>query len=102
MHAGSQSPDFQKSLLISTIGLKALQIYNGCDPADTDTAENILTNLDAHILGDTNETFERYKFNTRAQTPDESIDDYLASLKTLAKTCNSTSLPGNGYCKRAN
>ena len=88
-NAGSQSPDFQKSLLISTTGLKALQIYNyGCDPADTDTAENILTNLDAHILRDTNETFERYKFNTRAQKPDESIDDYLASLKTLAKTCN--------------
>ena len=58
--------------------------HNGCDPA----AENILTNLDAHIRADTNETFERYKFNTRAQKPDESIDDYLASLKTLAKTCN--------------
>ena len=87
-NAGSQSPDFQKSLLISTMGLEALQIYNGCEPADTDTAENILTKLDAHILGDTNETFERYKFNTRAQKPDGSIDDYLASLKTLAKTCN--------------
>ena len=87
-NAGSQSRDFQKSLLISTMGLEAVQIYNGCDPADTDTAENILTKLDAHILGDTNGTFERYKFNTRAQKPDESIDDYLASLKTLAKTCN--------------
>ena len=56
-------------------GAQALQIYNGCDPADTDTAENMLTKLDAHILGDTNETFERYKFNTRAQKPDESIDE---------------------------
>ena len=87
-NAGPQSPDFQKLLLISTMGLKALQIYNGCNPAETDTVENILTKLDAHILGDTNETFERYEFNTRAQKPDESIDDYLASLKTLAKTCN--------------
>ena len=87
-NAGSQSPDFQKSLLISTMGLEVLQIYNGCDPADTDTAENILTRLDAHILRDTNQTFKLYKFNTRAQKLDESIDDYLASLKTLAKTCN--------------
>ena len=79
-NAGSQSPDFQKSLLISTMGLEALQIYNGCDPADTDTAKNIFTKLDAHILGDTNETIERYKFNTRAQ-----VSHYLASLKTLAK-----------------
>ena len=87
-NAGSQSPDFQKSLLISTMGPQALQISNGCDPADTDIAENILTKLGAHILGDTNETFERYKFNTRAHKPDESIDGYLVSLKTLAKTCN--------------
>ena len=70
------------------MGLEALQIHNGCDPLDTDTAENILTKLDAYILGDTNETFERYKLNTRVQKHDESIDDYFASLKTLAKTCN--------------
>ncbi len=87
-NAAAQSPDSQKSLLISTMGLEALQIYNGCDPVDTDMAENILTKLDAHILGDTNETFQRYKFNTCVQKHDESIDDYLASLKTLAKTCN--------------
>ncbi|XP_028412151.1 uncharacterized protein K02A2.6-like [Dendronephthya gigantea] len=79
---------FRKSLLISTMGVEALQIYNGCDPLDTDTAEDILNKLDAHILGETNETFERYKFNTRIQKSDETIDDYLASLKTLAKTGN--------------
>ncbi|XP_048585750.1 uncharacterized protein LOC116606612 [Nematostella vectensis] len=87
-NADSHSPQFKKSLLISTMGIEALQIYNGCDPVETDTAKDILTKLDAHILGETNETFERYKFNTRVQKPDESIDSYVASLKTLAETCN--------------
>ena len=54
----------------------------------SDTVDEILQKLDSHILGETNETFEQYKFNTRVQKPDETIDDYLASLKTLAKTCN--------------
>ncbi|XP_048576175.1 uncharacterized protein LOC125557547 [Nematostella vectensis] len=87
-NADSHSPQFKKSLLISTMGIEALQIYNGCDPVETDTAKDILTKLDAHILGETNETYERYKFNTRVQKPDESIDSYVASLKTLAETCN--------------
>ncbi|KAK3730654.1 hypothetical protein QZH41_011229, partial [Actinostola sp. cb2023] len=86
----SQSPGFLKSLLISTMGIETLQIYNGCDPTDADTADNILKKLDVHIhvLGETSETFERYRFNTRSQKSDESIDDYIASLKILAKTCN--------------
>ena len=84
----SRGPRFKKSLLISTMGIEALQIYNGCDPADTDTADEIIAKLDKHIMGEPNETFERYKFNTRAQKPDESFDVYLNSLKTLVKTCN--------------
>ena len=44
--------------------------------------------MDGHILGQTNETFERYKFNTRAQHLDETTDTYVAALKNLRKTCN--------------
>ena len=31
---------------------------------------------------------ERYKFNTRNQRKDESIDYYVASLKMIVKSCN--------------
>ena len=72
-NADSRSPEFRKSLLISTMGIEALQIYNGCDPVDSDTVDETLQKLDSHILGETNETFERYKFNTRVQKPDETI-----------------------------
>ena len=69
-------------------GNRKLQIYNGSDPLDTDSAEDIIRKLDTHILGQTNETFERYKFNIRSQKHDESYDTYLPSLKTLAKSCD--------------
>ena len=50
--------------------------------------KDIIKKLDEHILGQTNETFERYKLNTKAQNCDESIDSYVAALKILMKTCN--------------
>ena len=39
-------------------------------------------------MGQTNETFERNKFNTRGQMCEEAIDAYAAALKILQKTCN--------------
>ena len=84
----SRTDDFRKALFISTMGIEGLQIYNACDPIDTDTIPIIIGKMDGHILGQTNETFERYKFNTRAQHPDETTDTYVAALKHLRKTCN--------------
>ena len=59
----SRSPEFIKALFFTTMGIEGLQIYNACDPEDTDTVNEIIKKLDEHILGQTNETFERYKFN---------------------------------------
>ncbi len=39
-------------------------------------------------MGQTNETFERYKFNARGQICEEAIDAYDAALKIIQKTCN--------------
>ena len=61
----SRPPELIKALCITTIGIEVLQIYNVCDPEDTDTVNGIIIKLDEHILGQTNETFERYKFNAR-------------------------------------
>ena len=82
----SRTDDFRKALFISTMGVEGLQVYNACDHDDTDTI--IIGKMDGHILGQTNETFERYKFNTRAQHLDETIDTYVAALKNLRKTSN--------------
>ena len=58
MRFSSQQRFYQKSLLISIMGTDALQSYNGSDPLDEDSAEDIIRKLDSHILGLTNETFE--------------------------------------------
>ena len=84
----ARTVEYQRSYLITTMGMEALALYNGLDPADNDTAADIINKLNTHILGETNETFERYKFNTRIQKKEESIDTYVAVLKTLAKSCN--------------
>jgi hypothetical protein len=39
-----------------------------------------------------NGTYERFIFNQRVQEPNENVDTYVTSLKTLAKTCNFGSL----------
>ena len=52
------------------------------------TVNDIIRKLDVYILGEVNETMERYKFNTRNQRKDESIDCYVDSLKMIVKSCN--------------
>ena len=44
--------------------------------------------MDERVLGKTNETFERYKFNVRGQMCEKAIDAYVPALKNLQKTCN--------------
>ena len=65
MRVNTQPNDFQKSLLISVMGMEALHIYNASEPQETDNVRDIIQKLDRHILGQTNKIFERFKFNSR-------------------------------------
>lgn len=46
-------------------------------------------------MGNTNEIYERYLFNKRDQAVRESIDTYVAALRTLSKSCNYDPLTDN-------
>ncbi|XP_064622356.1 uncharacterized protein K02A2.6-like [Lineus longissimus] len=39
-------------------------------------------------MGELNETYERYLFNKRDQKADETIEAFMAGIRTLIKTCN--------------
>ncbi|GFN79015.1 Gag Polyprotein [Plakobranchus ocellatus] len=67
-----------------------VQVYNTFNLPEDDTTklEDIVTKFEDFIIGETNETYERYKFNQRNQLPEESTDQFLTALKTLSSTCN--------------
>ena len=52
----------------------------------------MIEKFEEYMLGQINETFERYRFNSRNQEPSEGIDAYVSALRNLAKICNFGSL----------
>ena len=47
----------------------------------------IMLKLKEFCVGATNEIYERYRFNKRDQEVGESIESYVAALRSLAKSC---------------
>lgn len=48
----------------------------------------IIRAFKSYGIGEKNETYERYLFNKRQQEAGERFESFLASLRTLAKTCH--------------
>ena len=80
--------DYKRALSQHTLGQEGLIEYNEMQPEENHTLDDIINAFDNHFIGKTNETYERYAFNKRDQKTDESVEDYIAVLRTLASTCN--------------
>ena len=81
--------------MLTCLGADALEIVDGLNFANDDERKDIdvvQEKLEVFWVGETNEIYERYQFNKWDQESGESIDSYVASLPTLAKTCNYGSL----------
>ena len=77
MNIGSQSQQYQVALFLHCIGPEALIIYNGMsfeDAEDREKLDCIIQKCDQFTIGEVNETYERYVFNSRNQAPNESIN----------------------------
>ncbi len=86
-----ESDECRSATLLTCIGSEALDIMDGLqfdNEADRQNVDSILEKFEGYCVGETNETWERYQFNRREQEQYESIDTYVAVLRTLAKTCN--------------
>ena len=90
-----QSKEGRTATLLTCLGPDALEIVDGLSFASEEERKDIdvvLEKLQAFCVGETNEIYERYQFNKRDQESGESVDSYVAALRTLAKTCNYGSL----------
>ncbi len=67
---GTKPPEYKVTLFLQGIGLDALKIFNGFQfdsPDDRNNLGKIIGKFDHYTIGELNETFERYNFNTRNQ-----------------------------------
>ena len=48
----------------------------------------VMGKMEKYCIGEVNKIYERYCFNKRDKLLTETVDNFVAELKTLAKTCN--------------
>ncbi|XP_067933332.1 uncharacterized protein [Watersipora subatra] len=83
-----EKEDYQRALLLYTIGDNAARVVENSDKYTTDQSLNtILDILEQYCIGDRNIVHERYKFNVRNQLPNEPFDAFYADLRSLADKC---------------
>ena len=83
----------QVALFIHSLADDALKVYNGFQfntPDDSRTVSEVISKFEDFVVGEVNETYERYLFNSRCQQEGEVFDKFLSDLRSLVKTC--------GYC----
>ena len=82
--------DYRVTLFLYSIGPDAVKIYNSFYLSEENRRKlsEIMKEFDKYAIGETNQTYERYVFNSRDQKGGESINAYVGELRTLAQTCN--------------
>lgn len=86
----SEKGDKQKAcIFLHVVGEEAVQVYNTFvfDDGDEYKLKKILEKFEAYCTPKRNTTYERHKFFTRVQRSDETIDQYVTELRTMAKNC---------------
>uniref|UniRef100_A0AAV2LR46 CCHC-type domain-containing protein n=1 Tax=Knipowitschia caucasica TaxID=637954 RepID=A0AAV2LR46_KNICA len=82
--------DKAKAVFLTVVGKKNhTLLMDLCAPAKPreKKLEELIDLMRTHFVPKTNVIAERYKFNTRSQQENESICEYMASLRKLAATC---------------
>ena len=58
------------------------------DSDDKQKLNKVIEQFQTTFIGETNETYERFIFNSRDQKEGETIEQYITVLRTLAQSCN--------------
>ena len=82
---------YRCAVLLACIGEDAQEIYEGLlfkEGDDNKDIKTVLEKFSNFCLGTTHEVYESFRFYSRNQSKEESIDVYVAALRKLSKTCN--------------
>ena len=86
-----ESPEYQLAMFKHAIGDDGLKVIKTFSYSETENANDwrvVMGKMEKHCIGEVNEIYDRYCFNKRDKLPTETVDNFVAELKTLAKTCN--------------
>ena len=85
-----QSAEKQVQALTLCFSRETLTIVDNLGLTDDQrkSVKEIVTAIEAYVNGQINESVERRAFRSRTQQEGETFDDFLVSLRELAKTCN--------------
>ena len=88
-----QSEEYKIAMFLYSIGPDAVRLceftmhaFNMTDD-QRKSLKSIIEAFDTYTNGSTNETYERYQFNSRSQKEDETIGEYITEIRSLAQTC---------------
>ncbi|KAJ1120848.1 hypothetical protein NDU88_008997 [Pleurodeles waltl] len=89
------SPARKQSVLLHNLGIEGRNIYDsletlpfgGAEGEPRDIYDMSITMLAAHFESKLNVVLERHKFFARSQGKLESVGNFVAALRTLARTC---------------
>ena len=82
-----QQQSKQRALFINLLDDDALDMYNSFTFEENDTLEDILRIFEENIIGKSNITYERFKFNTRKQEEGEDFDNFIMEIQQMIKKC---------------
>ena len=80
--------ELRTETLLTCIGSDVYDAFVFETPEQGKVIDIVLEKFEQYCIGETNQTYKRYRFNKCHQNEHETIDAYVTSLRTLAKTCN--------------
>ena len=87
----SETTQDRCAVLLTVIGEDAMEKFDGFkfeQGEKDDDIETVLKKFESFCIGATHEAFESYRFHSRVQESNETIEAYVAELRILARGCN--------------
>ena len=85
-----KSGELQVATLLTLLGSRGVEILESFNlpAADQKDVQKVKAAFTEYFEPRSNEVFERFRFYSRVQLPDEAVEKFLTALRSLASVCN--------------